>query len=478
MKTIVLLLDGTWNNSAFGDTDTNIVRLRELIAKKLASQAVKNIASPASSASPSVSRAALPISAIASAASVASLASSVPAISTAAPATVVFYERGVGTGAFLNRWTGGAFGEGLTTGIRRAYRFLSFHYELGDRVFVFGFSRGAYTARSLVGYVQSAGLLLREHCTDDLEHMAWDYYRCVPDDRLPGVWTELTTKVHDRDALQIRCLGVFDTVGALGVPLAPFKVSNRDRYEFHDVDLSAIVSVNLQAIALDEHREPFEASVWRKNKFKTFKSITEQVWFAGAHADVGGGYLDEDSRVRDRVPGLDDVSLDWMLRRLLHHFPEFPISLTDGPNIDSTLRRSWALSPQHNSRKNVYRLMPKAIRSISNTKVKCRSSFLVGFGELNVSRDRHADPLGESVHIATILRLGEKINIDRRTQVYRPKNLLSILSEIEVFYRTGQHSGQSPIEVVDWDSKLIARNTPQANVLLQTIVDARKRLAQ
>jgi len=231
-------------------------------------------------------------------------------------------------------------------------------------------------------------------------------------------------------------------------------------------------------MALDEHREPFEASVWRKNKFKTLQSITEQVWFPGAHADVGGGYLDEDSRVLNRVPSLDDVSFDWMIRRILRHFPDFPISLSDGPKIDPTLRKQWALSSQHNSRKNIYRLMPKAIRSISNTKINCRSSFLLGFGELNVSRDRHADPLGESVHIAALLRLGETINIDGSATVYRPKNLLSVLSDIDSFYKTGIHSGRSPIGIVDWDGELITRNSVQAAQLLPIIADAQTRLSR
>jgi uncharacterized protein (DUF2235 family) len=100
-------------------------------------------------------------------------------------------------------------------------------------------------------------------------------------------------------------LGVFDTVGALGIPLAFLRRANRDKYEFHDVELSSIVDVNLHALALDEHREPFEAALWRRSKFKHFKTTTEQVWFPGAHADVGGGYFAEN----DLVPRIEDVTL-------------------------------------------------------------------------------------------------------------------------------------------------------------------------
>ena len=121
--------------------------------------------------------------------------------------------------------TGGAFGEGLSRNIRRAYKFLSFHYNEGDQVFIFGFSRGAYTARSLVGYIHSAGLLQRDNCTEILENTAWGFYRTPPNDRLPGVWSSLTPYVHRRDAVRIACLGVFDTVGALGIPPQPFSCS-------------------------------------------------------------------------------------------------------------------------------------------------------------------------------------------------------------------------------------------------------------
>src|SRR5690606_29042866 len=98
----------------------------------------------------------------------------------------VYYDRGVGTGA-LERIRGGAIGYGLSESIRRAYRFLSETYLPGDRVFIFGFSRGAYTARSLVGMVTAAGLLRRENCTPNLEASAWFHYRASPKGRAPAV---------------------------------------------------------------------------------------------------------------------------------------------------------------------------------------------------------------------------------------------------------------------------------------------------
>jgi uncharacterized protein (DUF2235 family) len=134
-KRIILLLDGTWNDSDFGPSDTNIVRIREAIAQTLNARTSRPAirSDPASHDGGSGQEKVTPTT-------------------TNELQNIVFYERGVGTGAFLDRFFGGALGQGLSDNIRRAYKFLSFHYEDGDEVFVFGFSRGAYTARSLVGY--------------------------------------------------------------------------------------------------------------------------------------------------------------------------------------------------------------------------------------------------------------------------------------------------------------------------------------
>ena len=87
---------------------------------------------------------------------------------------IVYYERGVGTGAF-DQFRGGAFGAGLTDNIRHAYKFLSFWYEPGDEIFIYGFSRGAYAGRSLVGYLEAAGLLRGDACDEELESVAWEH---------------------------------------------------------------------------------------------------------------------------------------------------------------------------------------------------------------------------------------------------------------------------------------------------------------
>src|SRR5262249_46928822 len=135
-----------------------------------------------------------------------------------------------GTGAH-DRVSGGGFGAGLDLNIRRAYRFLSFHYVPGDEIFIFGFSRGSYTARSLTGYLGAVGLLRCEACTKETENQAWSFYRTPPNDRLSGVWKALEPLVHPRAEFRVRCLALFDTVGALGVPVERFRRLNRDQFE-------------------------------------------------------------------------------------------------------------------------------------------------------------------------------------------------------------------------------------------------------
>ncbi|WFU62677.1 DUF2235 domain-containing protein [Bradyrhizobium brasilense] len=431
-KRIILLLDGTWNDSDFGVHDTNIVRVREAISRTLR---------VSGSASAAINPGALPND------------RKVTSTVTEEKVNIVFYERGVGTGAFLNRYFGGAFGQGLSTNIRRAYKFLSFHYEPGDEVFIFGFSRGAYTARSLVGYLHAAGLLRREECTADLEQQAWDFYRAAPNDRLPGLWSSLLPHMHDRSKFRVALLGVFDTVGALGVPLSAFRVANRDKYEFHDVELSAITDVNLHALAIDEHRPAFEAAVWRKSKFKNFSTKTEQVWFAGAHGDVGGGYINEDTG--ERTDALDDISFDWMIKRLRHYYPDFPIDTDRGwKDLTDEQIRSRARSKLHDSRTLLYKLFPFAYRSIANYRVAASRRRLPMI--VNVSRDRHAEPIEERVHVSALIRAFCVPELQ-----YRARNLAS------VFEILGKGLGQqsADIAIVGYDGEVLASNSMDGTLL-------------
>jgi hypothetical protein len=433
-KRIILLLDGTWNDADFGDSDTNIVRIRDIIAKTLWAEndAMKNPLEQ------------LPVSA--------------PSNSTGGyePVTprafanmdnIVFYERGVGTGAFLDRFTGGALGKGLSRNIRRAYKFLSFHYVPGDKIFIFGFSRGAFTARSLVGYVHAAGLLTRDNCTPELEEKAWSFYRTSPNDRSPGAWSLLAPFTHDRSTFRIACLGVFDTVGALGIPFTQFSVSNRDTYEFHDVELCSITDVNLHALAIDEQRQPFQPSIWRRSKFKHFDTAVEQVWFPGAHADVGGGYFSERQAI-ELSTRLDNLTLDWMFKRIKHYFADFPISEAGWKFLSAEQVRRAAVAVQHQSRARYYVAWPRAFRSLNNVPVDCRHMpFLRPFSEVNVGQDRHEQATNEMIHVSSLLRWQSQVAVDRKKHTYFPKNLSTVLPAVSATYR----GSSSYFPIVDWD---------------------------
>ncbi len=213
----------------------------------------------------------------------------------------VFYHKGVGTG-FIDKLRGGAFGWGLSANVKDVYRFLIANYDPGDEMFFFGFSRGAYTARSTVGLIRNCGLLKREYANklDD----AYDLYRRRDDASHPDA-TE-ATQFRQRFALEpsVRFVGVWDTVGALGIPIDGLNWLNT-AWQFHDVKLSKIVQYAYQALAIDERRKPFEPAIWERQDHATVQTV-EQVWFAGVHSDVGGGYA---------VCGLSDIALRWMMAK-------------------------------------------------------------------------------------------------------------------------------------------------------------------
>lgn len=208
-----------------------------------------------------------------------------------------WYNEGVGTGWF-DQLPGGVFGAGLDGHILDGYRHLIATYEDGDEVYILGFSRGAYAARSLVGLIRNCGLPHADE-PDFWVGVAYGIYRTRGDDVDSRVALAFR-RGHSRE-VAIKFLGIWDTVGALGIPLHAAQRLDRFLYEFHDTELSAIVANAFHAVALDEHRAEYEVTLWDP-VVKPSQQV-EQRWFVGAHADVGGGY-----------PGrlLSDITLRWM----------------------------------------------------------------------------------------------------------------------------------------------------------------------
>jgi len=204
---------------------------------------------------------------------------------------IKYYHRGVGV-HWGEKILGGAFGFGLSRNIKEGYLWLAQHYQPGDDVFVFGFSRGAYTARSLVGLIRKCGFArpLPLAVLEALTKKAYEIYRekqWLPDGREADAFR----KTYSWPETRIKFLGVWDTVGALGLPVHQVPFSSDD-YRWHDTELSRMVENAYHAMALDEHRPDFNATVWSNAKQPAPGQAVEQRWFAGAHADVGGGYRD------------------------------------------------------------------------------------------------------------------------------------------------------------------------------------------
>lgn len=231
---------------------------------------------------------------------------------------VKIYDQGVGTGYTLkDRLLGGATGAGLDKNIKDVYQFFMLNYQPGDKLFFFGFSRGAYTARSLTGFIRNCGILKPENI--GLVDKAYSLYR----DRNSYTHPESDLMKSFRAAyavkdetgshvVPIHFIGVWDTVGALGIPLSAWKMFNQRKYQFHDVKLSSHVCHAYQALAIDERRSLFGPTLWEKSD--TVKADPnhhqhkqmEQRWFPGVHSNVGGGYDD---------CGLSNIALEWMIRK-------------------------------------------------------------------------------------------------------------------------------------------------------------------
>lgn len=222
---------------------------------------------------------------------------------------LVYYISGVGSGSYeADRLLGGAFGFGLFHNVIACYRFLAQNYEPGDEIFVIGFSRGAYTARSVAGMLATVGLLTKVALVE--ERLPWAVHLYQHTKMPEGAFGESVEEFkHDHcHAADVTFLGVFDTVGALGVP-----GFERDAPRFHDVQLNDGVRCARQALAIDETRLKFAPTFWEAPPdaadAATEDPRVKQVWFEGAHSDVGGGYAQT---------GLSDTTLLWMAREAHH----------------------------------------------------------------------------------------------------------------------------------------------------------------
>jgi uncharacterized protein (DUF2235 family) len=288
---------------------------------------------------------------------------------------MLFYHPGIGTsGSWLSRLYDGYTGSGVSSTILEAYRFVIENYEPGDQLFLFGFSRGAFTVRSLSGLIRSCGILQPDAVYAIPK--AFRLYRA----RRPA------THPREREATLFRrtygveeispieFIGVWDTVGALGNPLLFGNLSPGNR--FHDVDLSTKVRHAFQALAIDEKRRFFEATLWHQQPDGVGRQQLEQVWFCGTHSNVGGGYADA---------RLAEIALEWLVEK----------ARACGLGIDALSTNPGPRGRIVESRTGFYRLIPKYYRPIADPAVAGRTC--------------------ESLHPSVALRY--------RAERYRPPNL-------------------------------------------------------
>jgi uncharacterized protein (DUF2235 family) len=305
MKRIVLCFDGTWNALSNPEELTNIVRLANLVTVK--SGEVDQIS---------------------------------------------YYNSGVGSGGPIDRFLGGAFGVGLKSNVKRGLMFLALNYEAGDELYLFGFSRGAYTARALAGVIGTAGIPIDIGKTE----VHWNLYQQIaklrPKAGLPkdspkrqaaekaiAVLKEqlvpLSRNTNDAGTkmvpVPITCVGVWDTVGAYGIPSGIGGLTAISRMftywtrGFRDTHFGDTVKLGLHAVAVDERRRPFTPTFWTTPPKPPADPTAaeaadgsakpppvEQAWFAGVHSNVGGGYSNT---------GLSDLALAWMMAQVEEKTP-------------------------------------------------------------------------------------------------------------------------------------------------------------
>ena len=254
-----------------------------------------------------------------------------------------------GVGDFRNlflKTAGGTFGAGLITRIVRGYTFISRNYQAGDQIYINGFSRGAYTARALAAMITTVGLLdaRKFDGLQDKERAyrlgvgAWVRYRKAAGrsgvllallEHLPGTALNAGDLISPVGA---EAVAVWDTVGALGLPLYTVNSGRTDLFQFTDTKLSPAVKRGIHAVSIDEQRSDFVPTLW-----DDAANVT-QVWFAGAHADVGGGYAERD---------LSDITLDWMAQQLqacgLLLESAFPSAFT--PKVNGLSHNPWLDHP-------------------------------------------------------------------------------------------------------------------------------------
>ncbi|KAK8192759.1 hypothetical protein M8818_007931 [Zalaria obscura] len=294
---------------------------------------------------------------------------------------IVYYHYGVGSqGGIVDRIYGGVTGDGLAEAVREQYSFIATNWEQGDEIFLFGFSRGAYTARATAGLISEIGLLTRDglpylaEIFRDVQHRHdADYhpkhpdipFRNKPSELDPSYRKELQRRGLTRLGISIKAIGVWETVGSLGTPRIGWlekvgiQSSATKRMGFYNTRLSDCIENAFQALALDERRSSFSPAVWEKMPGN--QTRLRQCWFPGVHSNVGGGYEDQE---------LANITLAWMMsqvRDLLDLNLDYVLEQHDD-NVEYYEKhrqkiRPWSFGKIYNSMTGIYALGGETTRT-------------------------------------------------------------------------------------------------------------------
>ncbi len=259
-------------------------------------------------------------------------------------AQTVFYDWGIGS--YHDKIGGGDFGAGLDKNIMDGYRYIVHNYDIGDEIFLFGFSRGAYTVRCLAGLINNCSILKKEHENRITE--AYQLYKNPDEKPTDPKSQEFRTNYSHAQITPIHFVGVWDTVGALGLPKS-LGLFIKKEHQFFDPKIGSIIKTARHALSIDERREDFEPTIWVQDWEK--KVDLKQVWFAGVHSDVGGSYPpDKNGQV------LSDIPMLWMKKEAEKQALQFQ------PHIDNVLLNP--LAKQHEEDAWIYKLLGQKSREI------------------------------------------------------------------------------------------------------------------
>ena len=311
-KRLAIFLDGTWNSV---ESNTNVWRMRALCAAK----------------------------------------------SKDGRPQLIYYEVGV------NGFLGGVFGQGLDENIRLAYEWLIENYNDGDEIFIFGFSRGAFTARSLAGLIALEGIL-KAGSPIGLTQLFKRYQRgneesiwTLKDKETSGDTSNLTEEerwlLKYSQPAKVKVVGVWDTVGSVGMAAGNIPHISRSQFDYLQTGLFIPIQNGYHALAIDEHRSDFGPTLWTVRHPKDPNARTpppralsnvEQRWFVGAHANVGGGY---------ETDLLAQAPLRWMMQKAESHGLSFRSEVApDGDAVKAPIIDSY-----HSFGEGVYAMVSSAL---------------------------------------------------------------------------------------------------------------------